>query len=199
MLEWLIIGGLAFAFGGAIAYKVGRRLGQRAALPGRSRDAGKLIERTLRDVRPDDVIQHGGRDWLVEGIVKYEEDGHPWRGARLIDGAEEAWLVLGLDRTPALDVRLLRLDRSVTIGAHPPDSIALGETIFTLARRGNATASGEGQLGSFPGQAKGVVRGRWWRYGAPGDRALIVEQWGDQFRALVGESVPEADVELLAA
>lgn len=201
MLTWLVLAGLAFAFGGTIAYKVGQKRGRRGAEalpPGGSGGAG-LLERTLRDVRPDDVVQHAGRDWLVEGIVRYEEDGHTWRGARLIDGTEEAWLVLGLDRTPALDVRLLRVDPSVTVGAHPPDTIALGDVLFTLVRRGNATANGEGELGGFPGAGKGVVRGRWWRYGAPGDRALLVEQWGDTFRALVGETVPEGQLELLAA
>lgn len=195
MLTWLIVAGIAFAFGGGLAYRIGQRRGRAAALPGASGKA--LLERTIKDVRPNDVVQHGGQDWLVEGVVTYDEDGHQWRGARMVDGANEAWLIVGLDRTPALDARLYRIDPSVQVGGHPADTITLGETTFTLAKRGNASAATEGSMGAFP--ATGGARGRWWRYTAAGGRSMLIEQWGDTFRALVGDAIPVEEIELLAA
>jgi hypothetical protein len=209
VLTWLVLAALALVSGSFIAYRAGKRRGQEAALP----SAGSppmlgdgrgpvLLERTLADVRVDDVVQNEGRDWLVEGVVRYEEDGHSWRGARILDGSDESWLIVGLDRGAGLNVRLLAAARGVELSGYPPESLSVDGTHFTLAKRGTATAVFEGQLGSLPvqGLAPGTsLRCRWWRYQAAGDRCLLVEQWGDSYRTLAGASVPPDRLELLAA
>jgi hypothetical protein len=201
MLTWLVLAALALVSGGFLAYRSGRKRAE-AALPAASGGAAALLERTLVDVRVDDVIQNQGRDWLVEGIVRYEEDGHAWRGARILDGADESWLVVGLDRGIGMNVRLLKIARNIELSGYPPETLSVDGTHYTLAKRGTATAVFEGQLGSLPvkGLASGSsLRCRWWRYQAAGEKVLLVEQWGDAYRALSGETLPPDQIELLAA
>lgn len=206
MLEWVLIGAAAAVGGGFVAYKVGRSRGAARALPARSAGksaGGSLLERTIKDVRVDDVVQHVGRDWLVEGIVQYDEDGHTWRGARVIDGAEERWFVVGLERTGGTTLRLLQVAAGLELTGYPPETLEHGGTTFKLAQRGTATAVLSGQLGSLPG-AKGIAAGgstrcRWWRYQAAGEKTLVVEQWGEVYRALAGDLVPMDEIDLLTA
>src|SRR4051794_3737622 len=95
MLTWIIIGLLALVTGGFVAARVNRPRRVQPQLPGTDGHAG-LLERTLKDVRPNDVVQHGGHDFLVEGVIQYDEDGHGWRLARMMDGGNETWLLAGL-------------------------------------------------------------------------------------------------------
>lgn len=203
MLTWILLGVLAMVGGAFVAYRVGRAKGASAAraLPAAT-SSGRLLERTVRDVRVDDVVQHGGRDWLVEGVVTYDEDGHTWRGARVIDGPEERWVIVGLERTGGLTVRLCALASDLALTGYPPERIEHGGVAYAMGQRGTATATLAGELGTLPGWKtipKGAsARCRWWRYNAAGEKTLVVEQWGETYRALVGEMVPADQVDLLA-
>jgi len=216
MLLWLILGAVVIG-GGYVAYRVGKARGATQELPPAPRPSGTialgasatapagtagLLERTIADVRVDDVIQRAGRDWLVEGVVRYEEDGHVWNGARIVDGTDESWVVIGLDRGAGMNVRVLRPASGVELSGYPPESLAVGDVRYKLAKRGTATASFQGEIGAHV-PAKGVAAGgslrcRWWRYQAPGEKCLVVEQWGDAYRALAGESINPDELELLA-
>jgi hypothetical protein len=210
MIEWLVVAAFAFAGGGYLAYRAGRARGARAALPGAGGGGGALpgrpgqrqLERTVRDVRVDDILQHGGRDWLVEGVVKYDEDGHTWRAARGLDAPDERWFVVALERTGPTTVRVLKVAAGLSLTGYPPESLEHEGVSYKLAQRGTATTLVNGQVGELPG-VKGVVRDlgarcRWWRYSAAGDKTLLVEQWGESYRALVGETVRPEDVDLLS-
>jgi hypothetical protein len=151
----------------------------------------------------DDVVQHGGRDYLIEGVIQYEEDGHTWRAARATDGSAERWFLVGLERNAGLTLRLLAPAQGLELTGYPPETLHHAEVTYKMAQRGTATASMQGQVGSLPG-GKGTLPGsvsrcRWWRYQAAGEKCLLVEQWGETYRALAGEPVPPDDVELLAA
>lgn len=200
VLELILIGAGAMVVGGYVAYRVGRARGRARALPAPARQG--QLERTLKDVRVDDVVQHAGRDWLVEGTVEYEEDGHRWRGARIVDSPDERWCVIGLERQSDATVRFLSVAKDLELTGYPPEQIDHGGTSYKLGQRGTATTQVAGALGDIPlakvaGTGK-VARCRWWRYEAIGDKTMIVEQWGDVYRTLVGSMVPKGDVDLLA-
>jgi hypothetical protein len=202
MLTLLLIAAAAAALGGYVAYRVGRSRSNKQ-LPAPSSSQNPLLERTIRDVRVDDVIQHGGTDYLVEGIIQYDEDGHTWRAARILDGGKVKWMMVGLERGPALTVRLLTAAADVDLTAYPPDTLERADVTYKVAQKGTATVTTQGNVSDIPG-TKGLAAGaalrcRWWRYSAAGEKALLIEQWGDSYRALVGETVPSDDVELLAA
>jgi hypothetical protein len=161
-----------------------------------------LLERTIRDLRVDDVLQMDGKDFLVEGLIAYDEDGHRWSGARIVDGKDVSWLVIGLERASASSVRLLQEDTETAISGYPPEAIVVGEVRYAMDKRGTATCSLFGDVGSLAalkaGRPEGhVERCRWWLYNAPGDDTLIVEQWGADYRVLRGKKAVEGTIELI--
>jgi hypothetical protein len=196
LIEFVLIGLGAMAAGGFVAYRVGKARGRKQLAP----PATRTIERGLKDVRVDDVLQYSGRDWLVEGVIEYEEDGHRWRAARMSDSPDERWCMVGLERQGEMTVRVLALAGDMELSAYPPDVIQREGVSFKMTQRGTATAHLNGNLGVLkaPMGAGKVGRCRWWRYEAVGDKTLIIEQWGDVYRALVGTFVPRDDVDLLS-
>jgi hypothetical protein len=194
-----VIGGAA-----AVGIAVNER---RKALPGGAPRAlpaagDKLLERTVRDLRVDDVLTIDGKDFLVEGMINYDEDGHRWTGARVVDGGEVRWLVVGIERTGLGSMRLLAQDETVQIAGYPPEVLVIGEVRYALDKRGAATCALHGELGPLGALKKDrpdghVERARWWLYSAPGDDTLLLEQWGSDYRVLRGKKVGEAGLELI--
>jgi len=195
-----VIGGVA-----AIGIAANER---RKALPGgrapRALPAtgDKLLERTVRDPRVDDVLTIDGKDFIVEGVINYDEDGHRWIGARVVDGGEVKWLVAGIERTGAGSMRLLTQDEATQIAGYPPEVLVIGEVRYALDKRGAATCTLSGDLGPLGALKKDrpdghVERARWWLYSAPGDDTLVLEQWGADYRVLRGKKIGEGTIELI--
>jgi hypothetical protein len=161
-----------------------------------------LLERTIFDLRVGDVLTIDGKDFLCEGLVSYDEDGHRWSGARIVDGADVRWLVLGIERAGARAVRLLAADSSVEVSGFPSQVMVIGEVRYTLDKRGTATCKLAGDVGAL-GQATAAAPGahvercRWWLYGAAGDDTMIVEQWGNDHRVLRGKISGEGTIDLI--
>lgn len=162
----------------------------------------KLLERTVRDLRVDDVLTIDGKDYLCEGLIAYDEDGHRWIGGRIVDGGEVTWIVVGIERASASSTRLLKQDESTPISGYPPEALVIGEVRYTLDKRGTATCQLFGDVGGLGALKKDrpeghVERCRWWLYSAPGDDTLLVEQWGSDYRLLRGKKVGDGMVELI--
>jgi hypothetical protein len=195
-----VIGGVA-----AVGMAVGDRRralpgGGAAALPAGGGD--KLLERTVRDLRVDDVLTIDSKDFLCEGLIAYDEDGHKWLGGRVVDGADVKWLVVGLERAGSSASRLLVQDESQPITGYPPEAIVVGDVRYVMDKRGAATCKLDGDLGPLGGVKKDrpaghVERCRWWLYTAPGDDTLIVEQWGADYRVVRGKKIGDGMVELI--
>jgi hypothetical protein len=160
------------------------------------------VERTVRDLRVGDVVMIDGRDFLAEGTVSYDEDGHRWIGGRLLDSGDVKWLVVGIERAGGASMRLLVQDDEQHVSGYPPEAIVVGETRYAMDKRGTATCELRGDLGTLGDLKKDrpdghVERCRWWLYNAPGDDTLIVEQWGADYRVLRGKKVGEGTIELM--
>ncbi|MBA3463431.1 MAG: DUF4178 domain-containing protein [Deltaproteobacteria bacterium] len=172
-------------------------------LPAGSGD--KLLERTVRDVRVDDVLTMGQMDFLCEGLISYDEDGHRWTGARLVDNKDVHWLIVGMERVGSGTMRLMQADETQSIAGYPPEAIVIGEVRFVLDKRGAATCKLEGDVGPLGDLKKDrpsghVERCRWWLYNAPGEDTLLVEQWGSDYRVLRGKKLAgEGTLELIPA
>jgi hypothetical protein len=147
-------------------------------------------ERTEAELRKGDIIQHDDSDFVVEGVIRYEEDGHRWIAGRLIDGDKERWLWIDPEGRPA--VQLLALTRDTDLSGRPPDAVLIGGIRYALKRRGNANAAFDGNVGEISdhrGDGGNVIRCQFWLYGGAGTDTLIVERWGDQTRVLVGQEL----------
>ncbi|HEY0190687.1 MAG TPA: DUF4178 domain-containing protein [Kofleriaceae bacterium] len=159
-------------------------------------------ERTARDPRIADVLTIDGRDFVVEGLINYDEDGHRWTGARVADGNDVKWLLVGLERTGTSSMRLLTQDESTQIAGYPPEVLVIGELRYALDKRGAATCTLFGELGPLGALKKGrpeghVERARWWLYTAPGDDTLMLEQWGSDYRLLRGKKIVDGTIDIL--
>ena len=76
----------------------------------------------------------------------------------------------------------------------------IGDVRYSFDKRGTATAALDGNTGTLSGGSAGkssVHRCRWWSYQAAGDSTLLVEQWGDDYRILVGRSVGDTELEMM--
>jgi hypothetical protein len=203
---WILLV-LLTVLGGAVAVGVSVNAKRKALSGGGSQKllparGDNLLERTVRDLRVDDVLTIDGKDYLCEGLIAYDEDGHRWIGGRIVDGGEVTWLVVGLERASSSSTRLLKQDESTPISGYPPEAIVLGEVRYALDKRGTATCQLFGDVGGLGALKKDrpeghVERCRWWLYSAPGDDTLLVEQWGSDYRLLRGKKVGDGMVELI--
>ena len=204
MIWFLLV--LLIVVGGAAAVGIAANE-RRKALPGGSpaqlpAAGDKLLERTVRDLRVDDVLTIDGKDFLVEGMINYDEDGHRWTGARVVDGGDVQWLVVGIERAGTGSMRLLTQDDATQISGYPPEVLVIGDVRYALDKRGAATCALHGDLGPLGALKKDrpdghVERVRWWLYSAPGDDTLLLEQWGSDYRVLRGKKVGEGTLELI--
>jgi hypothetical protein len=161
-----------------------------------------LLERTVRDLRVDDVLTMDGKDFLCEGVIAYDEDGHRWMGGRVVDGKDVKWLLIGIERASSSSTRMLSQDESTPISGYPPEAMVVGDVRYVLDKRGAATCQLFGDVGALGAMQKGrpeghVERCRWWLYSAPGDDTLLVEQWGSDYRVLRGKKIVDGTVELI--
>ena len=162
----------------------------------------KLLERTVRDLRVDDILTMDGKDFLCEGVIAYDEDGHRWVAGRVVDGKDVQWLLIGIERAASSSTRTLTQDDSTPITGYPPEAIVVGEIRYMLDKRGAATCQLFGDVGGLGALKKDrpeghVERCRWWLYSAPGDDTLMVEQWGSDYRVLRGKRIVDGTIELM--
>lgn len=166
--------------------------------------ADQLVERSVRDLRVNDILTIDHKDFLVEGLIGYDEDGHRWTAGRVVDGSDVRWIVIGIERAGAGAMRLLTQDDAQALAGYPPEALVIGEVRYVLDKRGAATCKLDGDVGPLGDLKKDrpaghVERCRWWLYSAPGEDTLLVEQWGSDYRVLRGKKVGEGTVELMPA
>lgn len=167
--------------------------------------AGKgddLLERTVRDLRVGDVLTIDGKDFICEGAINYDEDGHRWVAGRCVDASDVRWVVVGLERTGSSATRLMTQDEATQVSGYPPEALVIGDLRYALDKRGTATCQLRGDVGPLGAMKKDRPEGhtercRWWLYSAPGDDTMVIEQWGSDFRVLRGKKVGDATIELM--
>ncbi|HEY0250821.1 MAG TPA: DUF4178 domain-containing protein [Kofleriaceae bacterium] len=204
---WILLVVLT-VLGGAAAVRIAasdrKKLPGAGTAPKQLPSGDSLEERGINDIRTNDIVTIDSADYLCEGVIGYDEDGHRWIGARCVDNTVVKWLVVGLERTGANTTRLLSQDTETTITGYPPEALVGGELRYALDKRGSATCSLNGDVGGLGDLKKDrpaghVERCRWWLYSAPGDDTLLVEQWGSDYRVLRGKKVGEGVIELMPA
>lgn len=203
MVLLIVAGVLGAAGGGAVLGAQKRRKelagrGPKRLLSGRD---DEVVERTVSDVRVGDVVAHDSQDFVVEGTIHYDEDGHRWVGGRMCDGQHVRWLMVGVEGVGGERVRIYEEDSGAHEGGPPPEVIATAGARYTLDRRGTANAKIHGNAGALigrGGKAGMFKRCRFWRYEAAGGHGLVIEEWdGGAFRALRGRTIGPGDLDLI--
>lgn len=137
----------------------------------------------------DDVDPELGNDFLVDGVVNLREGGTTSVVAMLSDGDRKRWLV-GADGQE----RWLLVE---PVGDHmlsgePPRNIRRPRGLYTLERRGQASAACVGRH-ERPAHSRVAT----YLYRAAGRDVLWLERWGSEVQMAEGQSIESASVSFL--
>lgn len=170
----------------------------RRALPraaGSDEPAATRDETTLGTLRVGDVVvlddgdPEVGNDFLVDGVVNLREGGTTSVVAVLSDGDRRRWLVGadGQDRW-----LLVEPVGDHLLSGEPPRNIRRTRGLYTLERRGQASAAAVGRH-ERPAQSRVAT----YLYRASGRDVLWLERWGSEVLMGEGQAVESSSVSFL--
>lgn len=127
----------------------GRRpeLGFGAAAELSPADERRALDADVRRLRPGDVVNHDGNDYLVERTMVFDEDGFTWREHLLDDPVSGRSLWLSVEDDNGIEVTLY--ERTAGAALEPgPDDLEHEGVVYRLNERGRARFSTETAEGS---------------------------------------------------
>jgi len=175
MTALLVVVFIALIAGAAVVYFRGRQKETAAGPPAPSglpqapgaEPVGGIEARALK---LGDVVNHQGRDYIVEGTLRFEQGGFRWAEHRLVDGTDSLWLSVEDDE----GIELVIWERLRGSTLEPgPGSLEHGGVSYELDERGKANYTSEGVTG-----ASGGGKAEFADY-MTGDQRLSFERYGD--------------------
>lgn len=171
----LILVFLALIAGGAFVFFRGRKAQTGAGEPGPAglpqAPAPEPIGGVeVRAMKVGDVVNHEGRDYIVEGTLRFDQGGFRWEEHRLVDGPDSLWLSVEDDE--GLEIVVWERLRGAALEPGP-GSLEHGGVSYDLDERGRANFTSEGVTGA-PGGGKAEFADY-----AHGDHRLSFERYGD--------------------
>jgi uncharacterized protein DUF4178 len=142
-------------------------------------------------IQVQDAVSYGGRDYLVEGVLKYDSGGESWQLARAVDGGSVLW-VEPAHGEPDGRLLVMREIRDLEMSVPPPTAIAYHDLTYVQRLATRVSLAIEGRV---PERSSGSVM--LWRYRAAGDLYLQLEEGGGRVSMLAGESVHRGMIEVL--
>jgi hypothetical protein len=177
----------ALIVAGVVVFVRGRRA--RAGVGGRGGGglpaaSAELPASGVRALKPGDVVNHDGGDWIVEGTLRLEQDGFAWQEHRLVDGERSLWLSVEDDE----GLEVVVWERGRAAGLEPgADRLTHDGVTYELEERGEANFTAEGSTATA---ASGRVE---FADYAAGERRLSFERYGQDagWEVGVGQVVSE--------
>jgi hypothetical protein len=137
--------------------------------------------RTVRTIRLHDIVSYLGQDYMVEGVLRYDDDGWPWVTYMLVDGEDVRWL--SVEDDDKLEVSLWE-EISCPILGEPPEFIEAEGIKFHMVERGEARVTQQGQTGRKQGLSVD-----YFDYESNGEEMLSVERWGSEIEVSMGREI----------
>jgi hypothetical protein len=176
------------------------RVAEREALFGRGRQAPSLTTQELLaagalprqrvdtplELGLEDAVTYELDDYLVRAVLTYFAGGRTWRAYQLHDGKQERWL-----EVRAAGFELSWCESPPATGTLSDDTVNVDGVVYTATERGSASVD----IQSAAGRQEGVLMD-FRRYSGPGTARLVLEQWPDRLRALVGRTIVADDLQL---
>ena len=142
------------------------------------------------NLRVDDVVVFMNEHYRLEGLVCFEEAGRTWFSYRL-EGDLTRWLVAKQGDTTT--TMLLEEIPALTDKTRPPTALTWNGTSFTLETWGQARPEQTGKT-----ERPNAPRCEYHEYRGPGDKVLLIEQWGDGHTAtLAGCRIDPGQLEFM--
>ena len=146
--------------------------------------------REIIDLRPNDIVVYFNENYLVTGVVSWQDGGNAWRAAALDcddgrrrwlqshqAGGHEHYLMEEVSDLPILDA---------------PETLTYRNGHFTLKGWGLTTVAQEGVI--FRDISH---RATYYHYEGPGQRLITIEIWNDSTYTLWGQSIEPHHLELM--
>lgn len=138
----------------------------------------------VRALKVSDVVNYEGRDYIVEGTLRFEQGGFRWQEHRLVDGPHSLWLSVEDDE--GLEVVVWERLRGAALEPGG-ERIEHDGVSYELDERGRANFTSEGTTGA-PGGGKAEFVDY-----TSGSRRLSFERYGDDggWEISVGHTISE--------
>jgi hypothetical protein len=165
-----------------------------------SQQPAKLADRNLAEsrrasaqgLRVGDVVNYENSDFVVQGTLRFNQDGFVWEEHLLVDGDTKRWLSVEDDEGIELVIWDKMVDPDLEPGAN---RILHGGTNYTLEERGHANYTADGTTGTARGGQAEYID-----YEA-GKLRLSFERYGDEsgWELSVGKVIGEGEVDIYPA
>ncbi len=140
-------------------------------------------EQLLHELKAGDVVSHEGRDWLVRGSLRFDQDGAAWAEHLVAEGREQRWL--GVADDEGLVVTWWQRVGIAEVDGEPgAREVRMGGAAYRLRERGEAAFRAEGTTGTAP-----AGTARYADYRGDGDARLSFEHFGGAWEVSTGTDV----------
>lgn len=145
--------------------------------------------RTIFNLQLGDIVEHYGRDWIVEGKLIYEEDGFTWMEYLLQDQQEIRWL--SVEEDDRVELSWLQSTRSLDIPRNPPNPVTFEGETYHCVDSGVANMKREGA--TLNRQAEQC---RYFDYEGDNGKVLSVEDWNGEIEVAYGQTINSGDISI---
>jgi hypothetical protein len=173
MEAFLVLLFIALIAGAVVVYMRGRKQAGAGSSPAglpRAPAPEPIGGIEARALKLGDVVNYEGRDYIVEGSLRFDQGGFRWQEHRLVDGEASMWLSVEDDE--GIEIVVWRRLRGATLEPGP-GTLEHSGVSFELDERGRASFTSEGITGA-PGGGKAEFVDY-----ASGQRRLSFERYGD--------------------
>ena len=165
-------------------------LRQRGESPSANNEENNAPEhRTIFNLQLGDIVEHYGRDWVVEGKLIYEEDGFTWIEYLLQDQQEIRWL--SVEEDDHVELSWLHSTRSLDIPRNPPNPLTFEGETYHCVDSGVANMKREGAV--LNRQAEQC---RYFDYEGDDGKVLSVEDWNGEIEVAYGQTISSGDISI---
>ncbi len=159
----------------------------------RTRETSRNLPRqpSLFDMHIGDIVQSMGRDWVVEGKLRYEDDGFSWLEYMLQDDNDIRWL--SVEEDDWVTVSLLSPVTSLDVSASPPPELTFEGLVYRCTESGTAQMRREGNP-----RRPDIEQCRYFDYEGPDERVLSIEDWDGDVEVTAGTIIAPRSLVILS-
>jgi hypothetical protein len=146
--------------------------------------------RSLFNLQVGDIVQYRTEDWVVEGVLTYNDDGFDWVEYLLQEGDRICWL--SVEEDDLVEVTLQTPVQDLYLQARPAEEIRYKNIDYHLTDSGTASMTRVGN----PVQRQAQTC-RYFDFSGPDHQVLSVEDWDGDWEVTSGERISVNDLVLL--
>ncbi len=148
------------------------------------------MEPTVHDLDLNDIVSFLGTDYMVEGEVKYNQEGYTWKEYMLVDGEDIRWLCVEQD--DQLEVSFWEQIKDLQVMPPVEENLEYEGTMYRMFERGQARAEQRGETGR-----KQKHKVKFWEFEGNDGEYLAVEKWGSEIEVSKGRDIEPDMLDIL--